>query len=333
VNFSVATSSAGNWLTADTSSASTPRTIHITIDASKLPASFPAGTRLTGTVTITAPLAQPSSIAIPVTLTSAVPSAPQPTIIKNGAGVGFGSFAPGEVITILGSNLGPPSTASFTLDPQGGVASSLAGVQVMFDSFPGTPTYVSPSQINVVVPYQIAGQTATGLYVAYDGQQSAVFRLAVTPAAPGIFTFNSTGNGQAIAQNVNGPTAGTNNGPASGVNISGITLATSPAAQGSVVSVYATGGGVTNPPGQTGSLNSTTTLMPLLNWTPTSGTVTATIGGVPTSVLFAGAAPGLIGGIYQFDLQIPVGVSGDALPLIITVNGTASASGPTVAVQ
>ena len=84
VNFSVATTSLGDWLTTDTSSASTPQTVHIGIDASKLPASFPAGTQLTGTVTIAAPLAQPSSIAIPVTLTSAVPSAPQPSLIMNG---------------------------------------------------------------------------------------------------------------------------------------------------------------------------------------------------------------------------------------------------------
>jgi uncharacterized protein (TIGR03437 family) len=74
-------------------------------------------------------------------------------------------------------------------------------------------------------------------------------------------------------------------------------------------------------------------VLPLTNWTTASGTVTATIGGVPAYVAFAGAAPGLSDGVYQFNIQVPVGVSGDALPLAITVDGMAAAGNPTVAVQ
>jgi uncharacterized protein (TIGR03437 family) len=40
----------------------------------------------------------------------------------------------------------------------------------MFDSYPGTPTYVSATQVNVAVPYEIAGQSTTNLSVIYAGQ-------------------------------------------------------------------------------------------------------------------------------------------------------------------
>jgi uncharacterized protein (TIGR03437 family) len=330
VNFTATASSVGNWLTVDTASASTPATINVGINPQNLPAVFPAG-GLTGAVTIGATGAQPPSIAIPVTLSG--PPAPQPSTIQNSASLKFGAIAPGEFITILGANLGPSTPASFTVNPQGGIASTLAGVQVMFDAFPGTPTYVSATQINVAVPYEIAGQATTNVSVIYGGQQSAVFPLAVVPVAPGIFTFTANGLGQAIAINVSGPTAGMTNGPSSGVPISGITIASAPASEGAFIAVYGTGGGATNPAAKTGSVNSITTVLPLANWSTASGTVTATVGGVPAYVAFAGAAPGLSDGVYQFNIQIPVGVSGNALPLAITVNGVSTAVGPTIAVQ
>jgi uncharacterized protein (TIGR03437 family) len=118
-----------------------------------------------------------------------------------------------------------------------------------------------------------------------------------------------------------------------GVAITGGTISTSPIVQGQYFFVYATGGGLTNPASTTGSVNSTTTLMPLMNWTQTSGTVTATVGGMPATITFAGAAPGLINGVYQFDIQAPVGVSGNALPLAITIDGVSTPAGPTIAVQ
>ena len=260
------------------------------------------------------------------------PPMPLPSTIQNGASLKSGPVTPGEIITIVGTNLGPSTPASFTVNAQGSIDPTLAGVQVMFDSFPGTPTYVSATQINVVVPYEIAGSSSTNLSVVHDGQPSAAFSQAVSAAAPAIFTFNATGQGQAIAENVTGPTGGTYNGPSSGV-ATGATIGSSPATQGSFIALYATGAGLTSPPAPTGSVDSATLLMSLANWTPTSGTVTATIGGVSANVTFAGAAPGLISGVYQFDIQVPDGVSGDTLPLVITVNSISTATGPTIAVQ
>ena len=61
--------------------------------------------------------------------------------------------------------------------------------------------------------------------------------------------------------------------------------------------------------------------------------VTATINGVNAPVQFAGNAPSLVTGVVQVNIMVPTGVSGTGLPLVITINGVVSASGPTVTVQ
>lgn len=54
------------------------------------------------------------------------------------------------------------------------------------------------------------------------------------------------------------------------------------------------------------------------------GNATATIGGMPAPVSFAGLAPGFIGP-YQVNVQAPQGVAaGDAVPVILSIGATAS---------
>jgi len=89
--------------------------------------------------------------------------------------------------------------------------------------------------------------------------------------------------------------------------------------------IYCTGlGGVQSP------LNAgdATPLSPLA---PATDTVTLTIGGVNAQVYFAGLTPTL-SGLYQINAEIPPGVTGDAVPLVITGSGT---TGPptTIAIQ
>jgi uncharacterized protein (TIGR03437 family) len=227
------------------------------------------------------------------------------------------------LVTIRGTNLGPSTAAIFTVGSAGTVSNTLGGVQVLFGSIPGTPIYVSPTQINVIVPYEIAGQTSTNVTVTYNGLPSAALQEAVASQAPGIFTDSSTGVGQASVLNQNGAL----NGPSAGLVIGGQTVATTPAAEGSVIAVFMTGGGQTNPASTTGSVTPNGTLYKI------PGTITATIGGVNAPVQFAGAAPGEVTGVIQVNLQVPTGISGSALPIAITINGVTSPSGTTVAVQ
>jgi uncharacterized protein (TIGR03437 family) len=293
----------------------------LTLTASITPTSFTAAGTYNGTITIT-PAGQPA-ITVNVTVTVTGVPAPQPSTISNSASGAFGAIAPGELITIKGINLGPSTASNFSVAPGGTLSGTLAGVQVMFDTIAGTPIYVSASQINVIVPYEISGRSTTTVTVIYQGQTSAGISQLVASQAPGIYTFSATGAGQASVLNQNG----TLNGPATGLTIGGQFVSTTPASAGAVIAVFMTGGGQTNPASTTGTVTPTSQLYKI------PGTVTATINGVTAPVQFAGAAPGEVTGVIQVNLTVPAGVSGTGLPLSITINGTTTLSGPTVAVQ
>jgi uncharacterized protein (TIGR03437 family) len=323
VPVTITASSTPAWLSASPASGSTGTTLAspLVVTVTVSPTSLTAAT-YNGTITIT-PTGQ-AAISVPVTLTVSGLPAPQPATIANSASLGYGPISPGELITIKGANLGPATPASFTVGGGGTLSNTLSGVQVLFDGIPGTPIYVSTTQINAIVPYEIGGRATTNVVVSYNSEQSLPISESVASQAPGIYTDTSTGTGQASVTNQNG----TLNGPVTGISINGTTIATSPAPEGSVIAVYMTGGGQTNPTSSTGTVTpggSTLYNVP--------GTVTATINGVNAPVQFAGAAPGLVTGVIQVNIKVPTGISGSTLPLAITINGTTTLSGPTVAVQ
>jgi uncharacterized protein (TIGR03437 family) len=283
--------------------------------------SFTAPGTFNGTITIT-PSGLPA-ITVPVTVTVTGVPVPQPSTISNSASGAFGAISPGELITIKGTQLGPTTPANFTVGVGNTVSNTLAGVQVLFDTVPGTPTYVSATQINVIVPYEIAGRASTTVTVSYQGQVSGGIPQQIASQAPGIYTFSATGTGQAAVLNQNGSI----NGPSTGIVVGGQNVATTPAPQGTVIAVYMTGGGQTSPASVTGTVTPTSQLYKI------PGTVTATINGVNAIVQFAGAAPALVTGVIQVNLMVPFGVSGNGLPIAVTINGVVSPPGPTVAVQ
>jgi uncharacterized protein (TIGR03437 family) len=317
ISFTVGTTSSG-WLSTDVKSGTTPADVNIQVNATGL-----AMGSYNGSVTVSA-TGVSGTTTLSVVLTVTAPAAPSPVTIVNNASGAAGVIAPGEIISIFGSQLGPSTPAngtSFVLNSQGGVDNTLAGVQVLFGKTPGTPLYVSPTQINVVVPYEINGQATTAITVSNLGVQSAPFTFNVAARAPGIYTLNSQGFGQTASINQNGTFNGT------GAN------GTTYASPDTVVLIYATGGGQTSPASVTGSV------------TPNNGTLykvpnaTATVGGQPAVVEFAGGAPGLVAGVIQLNVHLPKGVTGDSLPVVISIDGIASpltgptGQGPTVAVR
>jgi uncharacterized protein (TIGR03437 family) len=302
--------------------APTSGTTGVGLQVSVVPSVLTTAGTFNGTITITP--AGGTAITVPVTLTVTGVPQPQPTSISNSASLAFGPIAPGELVTIKGVNLGPATPASFSVTGGGTVSNTLSGVQVFFDTIPGTPIYVSASQINVIVPYEIAGRSSTNVTVTYSGQTSAAIPQNVGNQAPGIFTDSSNGAGQASVLNQNQ----TLNGPTAGLVINGTNIATSPAAEGSVIAVFMTGGGQTSPQSSSGTVTPTGTTLYQI-----PGTVTATINGVNAPVQFAGAAPGEVTGVIQVNIMVPVGISGSSLPLAITINGATTIAGPTVAVQ
>ena len=133
----------------------------------------------------------------------------------------------------------------------------------------------------------------------------------MTESAPGIFTADSTGTGQASATNEDG----TPNGPAQ------------PAARGSLVTVLATGEGQTDPPGADGQLTGDPAPKPLLP-------VSVSIGGSDAEVLSYGGVPGMLAGFFQVTARVPAGIDpGDRVSIVLTVGAGSSQSGVTIAVQ
>jgi uncharacterized protein (TIGR03437 family) len=235
--------------------------------------------------------------------------------VTNGASGAGGAIAPGEIVTIKGSTLGPVVGVSFQFDPATGmVATTLAGTQVSFGGYAAPILYASATQINAVVPWEVAGQSQATMQVQYAGAGSASLRVPVANAAPGVFTFDSTGAGPAVAANQQD---GTYNGPAS------------PAAPGSYVTIYFTGGGTTNPPGVTGSVTGL-----VLQTLTQEASVTATVGNVAATVTFAGAAPGMVDGVNQLNILLSANTpTGNALPLVITVGGQPGTAAATLSVR
>jgi uncharacterized protein (TIGR03437 family) len=185
----------------------------------------------------------------------------------------------------------------------------LAGVQsVLFNGFPGSVLYSRDTQVGAVVPYTLTS-TAVQIVVQRADATSTPLPATLAAAAPGIFTADGSGTGPAVAANQDGSA----NAPAN------------PAAVGSVISIYATGEGQTSPTGVDGKLGAAPLPKPLAQ-------VTATIGGVPADVKYAGGASGIIAGVMQVNVTVPPGVSG-VVPVVISVGGVSSQSGVTVSVR
>lgn len=145
------------------------------------------------------------TVTIPVRLTivqpPAVPRAPYVGPILNGASFRETNLVPGELIMIFGNEIS----------------------SVTFDGIP-VPLPVPPALPQIVVPHQIAGRpTVTVRFESFAGFTEQIVPLA--PAAPGLFTIDSSGKGQVLARNGNG----TDNGP------------DTPAARNAVVWIQATG--------------------------------------------------------------------------------------------
>lgn len=188
----------------------------------------------------------------------------------------------------------------------GAVPETLLGTTVYFNGAAAPVLYASSSQVNVVAPFGLTGQTAQ-VVVSYLGQNSAPQTINLAAVTPTLFTSNATGTGQAAALNQDG----TLNGPSN------------PAKAGTYVALYGTGAGLTNPPSQDGAVAAVPLPLPNL-------TVTATIGGLPAPLNYAGAAPDIVEGVIQVNALVPGGLGAASVPVLLLQGGIASQNGVTI---
>lgn len=194
-------------------------------------------------------------------------------------------------------------TSDFT---NGQLPTELSGVTVTVNGEPAYLSYVSPMQINLLMPTDIAAGPAQ-IVVTNGLLSSPAVTVTVESVAPAFFLFSGT---KYIAATHSDNVSLT--GPPN--LISGVT--TTPAQIGETVVLYGTGFGATNPPVPNGQL--ITTAYPL------AVTPTVTIGGVAAHVAFAGVtAPGL----YQLNVVVPEGVpAGDAAVVVQVPGGQSQAN-------
>ena len=215
---------------------------------------------------------------------------------KAGPGV-----APGEILLLTGSGLGPAQGVSATPDSSGQYPTMLGGVQVIVGTKPAPLLYVQDGEIHAVAPFALP--ETLPIQVLY-ANHSAALDSQLNQWDPGIFSVN--GHGAIVNQD------GTANTPAN------------PASLGSIVSVYCTGTGYY----QTTVTDGETVPIPPPYIITELAYPELLFNGMAGATLWAGAAPGIIAGVTQINVRLPAslppGTSLLAVPVILDTAGSLS---------
>jgi uncharacterized protein (TIGR03437 family) len=211
-------------------------------------------------------------------------------------------LAPGSLISIFGSHLADSLGKAQTFP----LPSDLNTTEVIVGGQSLPLVFVSESQVNAIIPYDLPVNATQQVIVTRGSAISLPEPVSILASESGVFTRDNTGkgNGIVVAAYTDGSQA--------------LVDSTNPVKAGDVVVIYATGLGEVDPRVIAG----TATPVSPLSYTVTP--VTVTIGGVPAPVFFAGLTPGFAG-LYQVNATVPGGVPpGSAVPLVISQGTNAS---------
>lgn len=229
--------------------------------------------------------------------------------VANAASELAGPVAPGEIVVLRGSALGPSQLNVSTPGSSGALPTQLAGTRVLFNGVAAPVIYAWEPLVSAVVPYGIADGPLQ-VIVEYLSVQSAPLRVQVAADSPALFTSDAGGKGQAAALNESGT----------------YNMANAPAGTGSIASLFATGEGLTTPAGVDGKAGSAPLPRPRLS-------VQAVIDGQPAEVIYAGGVAGVVAGVMQVDVRVPAGTRAGNVPVSIIVGTVTSQPGVTIAVS
>jgi uncharacterized protein (TIGR03437 family) len=226
-----------------------------------------------------------ASAAVTVVSTSS-PGAPAITGVSNGASFAQ-AYAPGMILSIFGSQLAPSTWSAWTVP----LPVQLAGVSVTVNGITAPLYYVSPTQLNMQIPFETPVNTTVTLVVNNNGQ-AASHTFAMSAAAPGVFADQ---NGAPIP------------------NASG--------ARGKVLTLFVTGAGALAPPIATGSAPPAGAAITQLPSPIHNASVT--VGGLDAPIQFIGVPPGLAG-VVQINYQVPASAPPGVQPIVVTIGGAGS---------
>jgi uncharacterized protein (TIGR03437 family) len=209
-----------------------------------------------------------------------------------------------EVLRITGGCMGPlePSQASYV---EGRLPTSVQGARVLFDGEAAPLLSVQATEILAIAPQHVASKGKVTIAVENQGVPASAI-LNASAAAPGIFVSSGW---QAAAINQDGSLNGTDH----------------PAPVGSVVSLYLTGAGLTDPPAGDGVLPG----LPLL---PLALPVSVQVGGADAEVVYAGSALGLPG-MAQVNIRVPAIAASNAVRVQVAIGGHSRDQPVTIAVR
>lgn len=197
-------------------------------------------------------------------------------------------ISPGAFLTFYnGVNLSSTTVvASSTPFP-----TTLNNVQVLIDNIAAPIYYVSPTQVSVIVPYDVSTFPVASIQISNNNVRSNTVTVNVNQSTPGVFTSNPVG-GIGVAALLDFPPSGDYY----------IVSDDQPAHPGDVVAAYLTGLGApfpSNPAGEVGPLSGDSLTLDF------NVDVDGTDVGTPA---YAGLAPGLAG-LYQINFTIPSSIT------------------------
>ena len=225
----------------------------------------------------------------PVPTSSSVPGSPGFSA-ANAASLLAGPIAPGEVLALTGTGLGPATAATATFDA-GTLPTQLGGSEVHFDGAAAPLFYAQASQINLQAPYALSGKSTTHAEVWYEGTLVGALDLTVAATAPGLYPVALNPDGTANS-------------------------AAHPAGASDILTLYATGEGLTDGPNWTGRTAQAPYPRPVLP-------VNVKIANVAAPQVDAFSAPGVVG-ILQVNVTLPPGLPSGQASLQFSVGSTAA---------
>jgi uncharacterized protein (TIGR03437 family) len=223
--------------------------------------------------------------------------------IANGAGFAADRpLAPGSIVSIFGTALAELAGSAMRLP----LPIALKHISITFDfpedsvSVPGRLYYVSDNQVNVQIPWEVAGRNFAFVKARIGDRVSEIATLNLADSSPGIFETSIQGRNFGIAAHTDGQLVTPQN----------------PARPGETVVVYGTGFGPVDDAQQSGAPAPNRIIR-------TRAQATATIAGRDAAVFFSGLTPGFVG-LYQANVTVPAGAASGEQDFTLSVNGVAS---------
>jgi uncharacterized protein (TIGR03437 family) len=226
-------------------------------------------------------------------------------VVNAASGQAGSGVAPGSYISIFGAALADTTLIYGTTY----LPLSLAGVSVGFDvpgrrvSYPGRLHFVSAGQINVQVPWELAGEASVDMKVSIGDFSSATVRVALNDYSPAVFEYTDPGSGRLLTAALDQNFA--------------LVSSANAVRRGSVVQLYANGVGPVDNRPPSGEPATTQQL------SPCRSAPEVTIGGRPAAVAFCGLAPGFVG-LYQINATVPADAPAGIQPLVVRAGGVTS---------